>query len=79
MTRNQMQANTKKYMAELKKALDKEIKRLIDTGAIDYDLEDPKSFGKVKTVCKVAMENIADTVSHFNSETKEDYNNLKKF
>ena len=79
MTKKQMHSQAKKYMVDLKKDLDKEITRLIDSGAIDFDLEDPRSFGKVKAVCKAAMENVADKVSHFSSETKEDYLNLKKF
>ena len=79
MTRKQMHKKAKKYMADLKKDLDQEITRLIDSGAIDFDLEDPRSFGKVKAICKAAMENVADKVSHFSSETKEDYLNLKKF
>lgn len=79
MTRKQMQTNAKKYIADLKKDLDQEIVRLIDSGAIDFDLEDPRSFGKVKAVCKAAMEKVADKVSHFSGETKEDYFNLKKF
>ncbi|MDD3476561.1 MAG: hypothetical protein PHI38_06805 [Sulfurimonas sp.] len=79
MTRKQMQANAKKYMVSLKKDLDQEIVRLIDSGAIDFDLEDPRSFGMVKAICKAAMENVADKVSHFSSETKKDYLNLKKF
>lgn len=79
MTRKQMHSQVKKYMANLKKNLDQEVVRLIDSGAIDFSLEDPKSFEKSKAICKAAMQNIADKVSHLKGEIKDDYLNLRIF
>lgn len=79
MNKRQMKSNTKQFMQDLKKELDKEIVKLIDCGAIDFDLEDARTFGKAKTVCKVALENVADRLTLFNNEAEEDYQNLKCF
>lgn len=79
MNREQIIKNAKKFIAERKREIDKEIVRLIDSGAIDFSLEDPRSYGKVKAICKAALENVADKVYHFNNETEDDYKNLRKF
>lgn len=79
MNKRQMISDTKQFMADLKKDLDKEIARLIDSGAIDFEFEDARSFGKAKTICKVALQNVADKVTLFNNEAEEDYENLRCF
>lgn len=80
MTNKAFTSKAKEYLADvLIKDIKKKIDSLIDSGAIDFDKCDSRTFGKSKTVLKVALEDVANSITLFSSEDEEDYKNLQNF
>ena len=80
MKKNELNNNIKHLLNNvIEKKLEEEIKKLIESGAIDYELEDSKSFATSKVIIKVALENIANNLILFDKKATKEYKNLQKF
>ncbi|MFX4241081.1 hypothetical protein ACOL3H_11905 [Aliarcobacter butzleri] len=80
MKKNELNNNIKHLLNNvIEKKLEEEIKKLIESGAIDYELEDSKSFATSKVIIKVALENIADSLTLSDKKSTKEYKNLQNF
>lgn len=79
MTKRELKKNANILLNRFKKEMLEEISQLIESGAIDFDKEDARSFAKAKTLCKAVMESKAKDIFLFDKKAESDYKNLKKF
>lgn len=77
MTQQELELNLETYFKSIKDDVEKELIRLANCGALDFSNESSNSFLTTKIITKVALENVASTISVSNLKT--DYKNLQKF
>lgn len=79
MTNTQLMSRCNDLIKTFLPDIKKECKHLINSGAIEYGMEDVRTYRMAKNVLVVAMENVARGITEFSAEDKEIRENLRKF
>ena len=80
MKRSELNKRITELISSYKTALKEECTRLVNSGAVEYEKEDLRSYKTAKSILCVAAENISATrLSVFDSEDKKIRANLRKF